>query len=164
MIHGSIKPENVLLSNEGMIKLCDINLNYSVRSSTDEGKVKQFVDPFMAPETFKNPPIVSQAVDVWGIGAILYYYCYGVPPFTEKDSDELKRKICEEEPEFPPKVLVNEEVMQLIKSCLIKDPKERMTLESIMESAWVTNDGRYSLYNEEYEMVEVGSTHIKGGD
>jgi serine/threonine protein kinase len=81
IIHGDLKPSNVLLGTDGAIKLADFNVarvvGYSGASLTG---ALMFSFAYAAPEVWDGKP--SGASDLYALGCVLYECLTGSPPFT----------------------------------------------------------------------------------
>lgn len=81
-VHRDLKPDNFLISKEGVLKIIDFN----VASSTEGGELltPTGTRDFRAPEIL-NKPYTSSA-DVWSIGLCLYFMLHGrTPPHDSSD-------------------------------------------------------------------------------
>ena len=91
----------------------------------------------MAPEVFVKKNVgASPALDIWALGCILYALVVGRIPFNDKTDRDLKQKIIEMDPQFPPEILLSAEIKDLISHMLTKNPEHRATLYDIMEHPW----------------------------
>ena len=76
IIHGDVKPANVMLSDDGQAKLCDLGLgkikqsNFETMSVTGEGGLG--TPAYMAPEILLDKKTSSTSSDVYSYGATLY--------------------------------------------------------------------------------------------
>lgn len=88
-----MKPENMLLSKNGVLKICD----FGFARSTIKGENKEFTDYvstrwYRAPELLVGDWNYGKAIDVWAIGCIFVELLTGQPLFTgETDYETLKQ-------------------------------------------------------------------------
>jgi serine/threonine protein kinase/Tfp pilus assembly protein PilF len=130
ILHRDIKPGNILLDAKGEPHLTDFGLARLVES---ESSVTQTLDilgtpSYMAPEqAVGNNAAVSQATDVYGLGAVLYQLLTGQPPFAGGATYETIKLLLDSEPR-PPRSLnpkVDRDLSTICLKCLEKDPKRR---------------------------------------
>jgi predicted Ser/Thr protein kinase len=102
IIHRDIKPVNILLGEDGSVKLVDFGLARVLEGDTTLSRTGTiFGSPnFMSPEQAlgKN---VDQRSDVYSLGATLYHMLAGVPPFVASTSISVVCKVVRE-PLAPP--------------------------------------------------------------
>src|SRR5213079_259181 len=130
ILHRDIKPGNILLDAKGEPHLTDFGL---ARLLETEGSVTQTLDvmgtpSYMAPEqAVGNNTGVSNATDVYGIGAVLYQLLTGHPPFAGGTTYETIKLVLDTEPRQPrlwnPRI--DRDVSTICLKCLEKDPKRR---------------------------------------
>uniref|UniRef100_A0AAY4B6G0 non-specific serine/threonine protein kinase n=1 Tax=Denticeps clupeoides TaxID=299321 RepID=A0AAY4B6G0_9TELE len=142
IIHYDLKPGNILLVNGtacGEIKITDFGLskimdddNYGVDGMelTSQGAGTYW---YLPPECFvvgKEPPKISNKVDVWSVGVIFYQCLYGKKPFGHNQSqqDILQENtiLKATEVQFPPKPGVTPEAKAFIRRCLAYRKEDRI--------------------------------------
>src|SRR5438270_11520661 len=130
ILHRDIKPGNILLDTKGEAHLTDFGLARLVES---ESSVTHTLDvlgtpSYMAPEqAVGNNAAVSNATDVYGLGAVLYQLLTGHPPFAGGTTYETIKLLEDTEPR-PPRLLnpkVDRDLSTICLKCLEKDPKRR---------------------------------------
>src|SRR5213595_2672884 len=130
ILHRDLKPGNILLDPKGEPHLTDFGLARLVES---ESSVTQTLDvlgtpSYMAPEqAVGNNAAVSNATDVYGLGAVLYQLLTGQPPFAGGTTYETIKLLLDTEPRSPrllnPKI--DRDLSTICLKCLEKDPKRR---------------------------------------
>ena len=91
VIHGDVKPANVMLTPTGVVKLCDVGIARALSGTDDPGRsgAKPVgTTRYLAPEQVRNGPVDARA-DLYGLGCTLYAMLIGVPPFSGVRVDEL---------------------------------------------------------------------------
>ncbi|XP_068561668.1 G protein-coupled receptor kinase 5 [Cebidichthys violaceus] len=126
ILYRDMKPENILLDDNGHIRISDLGL--SVRLS--EGSVVRGTVGtlgYMAPEVISHKHY-GMSVDWWGLGCLVYEMTAGQPPFRKRGEHpkppEMERRIQREELEYDNKF--SKDVKDLCSSLLTKDPEERL--------------------------------------
>ncbi len=79
IIHGDIKPANVLVNESGQVKLVDFGIARSLEDDRPNSYLPQFSPRYSAPEQAQGMPLTT-ASDVFGLCAVLYELCTGSPP------------------------------------------------------------------------------------
>nr|WP_257644072.1 protein kinase [Luteimonas salinisoli] len=90
IIHRDIKPSNVLVDGDGHVRLLDFGIAHLLEAAdgTPTGTQAMVLTPqFAAPEQFLRAP-ASTAMDVYGLGALLYHLVVGRPPRPSGLPDE----------------------------------------------------------------------------
>src|SRR6266568_6098412 len=130
ILHRDIKPGNVLLDRNGEPHLTDFGLARLVETeSTVTHTMEVLGTPsYMAPEQAKGDnAAVSNATDVYGLGAVLYQLLTGHPPFAGGTTYETIKLLLDTEPRQP-RVLnpkIDRDLSTICLQCLEKDPKRR---------------------------------------
>ncbi|KAI6181703.1 Cyclin-G-associated kinase [Aphelenchoides besseyi] len=141
--HRDLKIENLLFDSKGLIKLCDFgsatteifrpNESWSVLQRTRlEEDMQKFTTPmYRAPEVldlYQNYPI-GPSQDIWALGCILIYLCYGRHPFE----DSAKLAIVNANYRLPKEETAFTIFHPIIDSLLQPDPYSRPTISDICE-------------------------------
>ena len=149
IIHRDLKPDNIMLteaSDKGNIKIMDFGLSKIL------GKKEKSTDgfgtlTFVSPEVLIRKPY-NKEVDIWSLGVILYLMLSGDLPFDDPDDDEQKiaKSIVYQDVKFPPEKFSkrSKAVIDLIKGCLTKEPKNRIKIDEILKGEWM----KQQLFNE----------------
>ncbi|MBI4864417.1 MAG: serine/threonine protein kinase, partial [Candidatus Riflebacteria bacterium] len=128
IMHRDLKPGNILISDEGVLKLVDFGLVRRVDGTmiTVEGTVMGTLH-YMAPEVLQGTYL--PATDMWGLGAILFELLFGRRVFSAKDARQMVHAISKAPIETPanPARPVPPSVSQLVLSMLVRDPEQRQT-------------------------------------
>jgi serine/threonine protein kinase len=130
ILHRDIKPGNILLDVNSEPHLTDFGLARLVEAeSTVTGTLEVMGTPsYMAPEQAASEHTkFSRAIDVYGLGAVLYQLLTGHPPFAGGTTYETIRLVVSTEPRQPRlwNRNVDREVSTICLKCLEKDPKRR---------------------------------------
>jgi len=129
--HRDIKLENILILNDGTIKLIDFG--FAVKSNKKTYQTLLCGSPsYMAPEIVKREKYIAQYSDIWSLGVLLYSMLYGRFPFQGKTQKELFDNIKNCEFEFPNDINTNENTINLIKRILVVNPNQRPSLKEIL--------------------------------
>ena len=95
LIHRDVKPKNIMITNEGVVKLADMGL---AREMTDiklaENEAgKAYGTPYyIAPEQIRGKIDIDGRADIYGLGATFYHMVTGRVPFMADDSMEVMKK------------------------------------------------------------------------
>ena len=116
IVHGDVKPGNVILDKQGRVTLTDLG-GYAL--------APHLINPYMAPEQFTGDAI-DMRTDLYQAGALIYHLVAGKAPFAGA-RDELVHRISQERP-TDPSSFVEKLAWQLdwvIQRALSKDPMDR---------------------------------------
>jgi len=119
IIHCDIKPQNMLVSKAGMLKLTDFGISRALDTISRQSHTEEiWGSPFyIAPEIAKGEP-PSLASDVYSLGIVMYELFTKQLPFTGHDVLTLVEKHLVEKP-TPPKT-INPEIPDILNSIILK--------------------------------------------
>ncbi|XP_044269812.1 cyclin-G-associated kinase [Tribolium madens] len=142
IIHRDLKLENLLISKDGTIKLCDfgsatveifrpdLTWSASQHDSLEENMAHCTTPMYRAPEMVDtwNNYFVGPPVDIWALGCLLYVFCYMKHPFE----DSAKLRIINANYNLPsdPKYSCFQDI---IRGCLQVNPEQRLTVSGVLE-------------------------------
>ena len=143
IVHRDVKPSNILLSDEGDIKIldmglariCDSTFNQAMTQLTTTGQVMGTVE-YMSPEQAEDTRQADQRSDIYSLGCTLYRLLTGKSPFTR---DTVVKTILAHRTDSIPSLNTglpeNDSVNQLFQKMVAKQPEDRFqTVSELMEA------------------------------
>jgi WD40 repeat protein/tRNA A-37 threonylcarbamoyl transferase component Bud32/Tfp pilus assembly protein PilF len=129
ILHRDLKPGNVLIDRQAEPHVADFGLAKRVEadSSVTRSGVIVGTPSYMAPEQARAEKVLTTAVDVYSLGAILYEWLTGRPPFRGDDVVSTLLKVTTEEPARPRSIdgKIDRDLETICLKCLEKDPAKR---------------------------------------
>jgi serine/threonine protein kinase len=141
-VHRDLKPDNLMYltkEKDSPVKVIDLGLagDFNDGACTTPCGTAHYA----APEVLAGDPYDSQA-DMWSLGVILYTLLCGFPPFfdTLNDMKNLYHMIKRAKYSFPSPFWddISDLAKDLIKKCLLKDSRERLTAKQVLKHEWLT--------------------------
>ncbi|CAI5471225.1 unnamed protein product [Closterium sp. Yama58-4] len=152
VVHRDIKPENILLAARDdaagklHLKLADFGLAVMLRAGQQAvGMYGSAV--YMSPEVVCRRPY-GPAVDLWGLGVILYTALSGYMPFWGSTDEQLFFRILRNQPDFTiaPWPSVAPAAIDLVRWLLSSDPAHRPSAAAALHHPWLAHHcGRIAL-------------------
>ncbi|XP_066518995.1 serine/threonine-protein kinase tousled-like 2 isoform X2 [Hoplias malabaricus] len=162
IIHYDLKPGNILLVNGtacGEIKITDFGLSKIMDDDsynsvdgmelTSQGAGTYW---YLPPECFvvgKEPPKISNKVDVWSVGVIFFQSLYGRKPFGHNQSqqDILQENtiLKATEVQFPAKPVCSPEAKAFIRRCLAYRKEDRIDVHQLSSDPFLMPHIRKSI-------------------
>jgi eukaryotic-like serine/threonine-protein kinase len=138
IIHRDIKPDNIMLRRDGLVKVLDfglVKLTESKQSGPEDATramvktstgIVMGTTAYMSPEQARGLPLDART-DIWSFGVVLYETVTGRAPFVGPTSGDLIAQILEREPPALSsyKQDVPAELQQILNKALRKDRAER---------------------------------------
>src|ERR687897_463503 len=154
--HRDVKPENLMLTRDGRVKLLDFGLAQSRGSHADRGATTTVLHTevgavlgtlgYMSPEQVRGEPLDPRS-DIFSLGVVLYEMASGLRPFEGATTADVSSAVLREDPPpLPDSVPATLRV--IIERCLNKGPLERFQPASDLAFALRSIAARSSVIQE----------------
>lgn len=164
--HRDLKCENIIVDQYDVIHMIDFG--FAKRYDCVEARDNRALflttcgSPcYIAPEIIANQGAYGYEVDIWSMGVIMYAILVGRLPFEDRNMQTLFDMILTRDPYYPD--FLSEDAVNLLRGMLTRDPKERITIEGIKESDWLTKplNGRQQKLDGSF-LERIMIAHSKG--
>ena len=130
MIHRDIKPDNIMLTSDGTVKVADFGLVKSTEIEKDLTGMSQSMlmgtPHYMSPEQFEGK-IIDHRTDIYSLGVTLYYMLTGQKPYDGTTPYQIMQGHLQQE--FVDPTNLSEEiypaVSQLVRKMMARDREQR---------------------------------------
>ncbi len=132
IIHRDIKPDNILITPQGVVKLLDLGLAKKIKETAGAASITQRGEGigtlhYMAPEQTIDARSADQRADIYSLGATLYHMISGNPPFDAEGIWEFVELIQNAQPKPLTEIVkdLNPDVWNVVEKALRKKKENR---------------------------------------
>ena len=129
LVHRDVKPDNVLLTRDGQVKLADLGLVKELDTDLNLTRTGRGLGTphFMAPEQFRNAKNADVRCDIYSLAATLYQMVTGDLPFKSSGPLDAWMKKIHNELTLPRQIMpsLSERVDWAIRRAMNPDPNQR---------------------------------------
>ncbi|XP_074684986.1 serine/threonine-protein kinase 36 isoform X3 [Strix aluco] len=139
ILHRDMKPQNILLGKDGVVKLCDFGFARAMSIHTMVLTSIKGTPLYMSPELVEERPY-DHTADLWSVGCILYELFVGTPPFYTSNIFQLVSLIVKDPVKWP--TAISPVFKSFLQGLLMKDPRQRLSWPELLShpfiAGWVT--------------------------
>ncbi|CAH8362387.1 unnamed protein product [Eruca vesicaria subsp. sativa] len=147
VIHGDIKPDNLMVTSSGTVKIGDFSVSQVFKDDDDQLRRSPGTPVFTAPEccleSESGVTYSGRAADTWAVGVTLCYMILGQYPFLADTLQDTYDKIVNDPVVLPDGL--DPLLRDLMEGLLCKNPSERMTLKKVSEHPWFLGEDGHVL-------------------
>jgi len=146
IVHRDVKPENILYLSSGADQIKLIDFGYAGVWTPEKPLTGLCGTPdYVAPEVLSwyddedNGTPYGKGSDLWSLGVLLYVILSGCSPFSADEEEAILELVAQAKYEFHEAEWANitPDAKDLISQLLIVDPEKRLTMEQLLNHAWL---------------------------
>ena len=131
--HRDFKPENIILSNNTLLKIIDFGLG-NLYNDSQLLRTACGSPCYAPPEMIKEECYSGASADTWSSGVVLYLMLCGRLPFYHEENTIMYQQILSGKFDLPN--YLSNEAKDLLTKLLEIDPKKRIKFEKIKSHSW----------------------------
>jgi len=125
IVHRDVTPRNVLIDDEGAVRLIDFGIAAPVTRASDTARTEVFGSPGHMPPEQLHGAELTPATDVFAVGALLIEAWTGYPPFRRATTHESEQALLSVPPPIDRHQPLLGPLRELISSSIALDARER---------------------------------------
>jgi len=146
IVHRDVKPENILYLSSGADQIKLIDFGYAGVWTPEKPLTGLCGTPdYVAPEVLSwyddedNGTPYGKGSDLWSLGVLLYVILSGCSPFSADEEEAILELVAQAKYEFHEAEWANitPDAKDLISKLLVVDPEKRLTMEQLLNHAWL---------------------------
>lgn len=143
IIHRDIKSDNILVDQQGNIKLADFGYSAQLTQQRDARSSKVGTLCWMAPELIAGERRYDTKVDIWSVGVFAMELADGNPPYIEEQMAKVVRLILKNETPPFTSTRWSADFQDFVNKCMIRDPNDRPSAEELLKTPFMAEAGAY---------------------
>eukprot|EP01060_Flectonema_neradi_P012844 TRINITY_DN19625_c0_g1_i1.p1 TRINITY_DN19625_c0_g1~~TRINITY_DN19625_c0_g1_i1.p1 ORF type:complete len:365 (+),score=66.31 TRINITY_DN19625_c0_g1_i1:72-1166(+) len=138
IVHRDIKPNNILINQDGQVKMCDFGVSSFIEKTEDN--TVEGTPFFHSPEIAKGMVVDHKAADVWALGCTMYCMFVGRVPFLGKSYYEIRQNIINDIVIIPS--WIDDYASSFLSGLLDKDQTTRLTIDKAHKHGFLNGSQR----------------------
>ncbi|MDD5728011.1 MAG: serine/threonine-protein kinase [Victivallales bacterium] len=137
LIHRDVKPDNIMITTDGIVKLTDMGLAISQKEASSDAEISG-TPSYMSPEQFAGEELDCRT-DIYSLGITLYQMLSGELPFSGDSFQEIAAQHFNETPMplYRRNIGVTLKVSNLVKKMMEKLPEDRFEdYDELLKALW----------------------------
>uniref|UniRef100_A0A8B9L7F4 Mitogen-activated protein kinase kinase kinase 12 n=1 Tax=Astyanax mexicanus TaxID=7994 RepID=A0A8B9L7F4_ASTMX len=164
IIHRDLKSPNMLITHDDLVKISDFGTSKELREKSTKMSFAGTV-AWMAPEVIRNEP-VSEKVDIWSFGVVLWEMLTGEIPYKDVDSSAIIWGVGNNSLQLPLPESCPDGFKILLKQCWNCKPRNRPSFRQILlhldiASADVLSTPQETYFKSQAEWREEVKQHFE---
>ncbi|PRP82266.1 hypothetical protein PROFUN_06278 [Planoprotostelium fungivorum] len=137
-IHRDIKPDNILLNDEGMCKLADFGVAGKT-STVDKRSTLTGTPYYIAPEVLREDESGYDArADIWSLGVVALQFAQGYVPYAELPPMKVMLHIAKNPaPTVKNAAEYSPSLIGFLNACLVKEPSRRASAKALLQEEFI---------------------------
>jgi len=135
-IHRDIKSANILITSDGLVKLCDFGVSAQLETTVNKTFTQIGTPYWMAPEVIEAKSGHNTKADIWSFGITVFELITGLPPNSDLGIRAALMKIAQSPPPEPPEY-ASPLLKAFLARALVKDPSKRATAAELLADPFI---------------------------
>ncbi|KAK8519985.1 hypothetical protein V6N13_031540 [Hibiscus sabdariffa] len=138
-IHRDVKAGNILLDNNGAVKLSDFGVSACMLDSGDRHRCRNTFTGtpcWMAPEVMQAETGYGSKADIWSFGITALELAHGHPPLSQYPPLKVLLMTVQNDPPRLGDKKFSKSFKDMVAMCLVKDPKKRPTAGKLLKHSF----------------------------